>query len=283
VRQSISGCFSLSGLSVPVNETFGFSGGDGNGHQWSTAITVPFQAALTPLSISGIANAASFTQTYAPGMILSVFGAGIGAYGLPASTIPLPLYMAGVSAFFCKSANCTIGDEYYVPLYYVGPNQLNLQVPFEVTGRAQLLITTPYNPTGLSYSFSVSKTAPGIFMLEDGTSRVANGVSPAGTRGQAFTIYITGQGAVSPQVDDGYTPMADGLTETPKPTAAVSVTVGGIAASTTDGNWFVGIPGWSVGVTQINFTVPPATPMGTQPVVVTVGGVASTPAYMTVQ
>ena len=37
-----------------------------------------------------------------------------------------------------------------------------------------------------------------------------------------------------------------------------------------------------VGVTQINYTVPGNTPVGVQPVVVTVGGVASRPANLTV-
>jgi hypothetical protein len=46
---------------------------------------------------------------------------------------------------------------------------------------------------------------------------------------------------------------------------------------------FVGIPSWSVGVTQVNFTVPANMPLGNQPVVVTVGGVASAPVNLNVQ
>jgi uncharacterized protein (TIGR03437 family) len=54
--------------------------------------------------------------------------------------------------------------------------------------------------------------------------------------------------------------------------------VGGVPA-TID---FIGIPNWGVGVTQINFTVPAGVPLGPQPVVVTIGGVASPPVTLTV-
>jgi uncharacterized protein (TIGR03437 family) len=45
---------------------------------------------------------------------------------------------------------------------------------------------------------------------------------------------------------------------------------------------FVGVPSWSVGVLQVNFTVPLAAAPGPQLVVVSVGGVASAGAVLTV-
>jgi uncharacterized protein (TIGR03437 family) len=56
------------------------------------------------------------------------------------------------------------------------------------------------------------------------------------------------------------------------------VTVGGVPAQVP----FSGITPGFVGATQINFTVPPAAPSGPQPVVVTVGGVASRPLTLNV-
>jgi uncharacterized protein (TIGR03437 family) len=44
---------------------------------------------------------------------------------------------------------------------------------------------------------------------------------------------------------------------------------------------YIGVPTWSVGVVQINFVVP-AVAAGKQPVVVTVGGVASQAAYINI-
>jgi uncharacterized protein (TIGR03437 family) len=66
--------------------------------------------------------------------------------------------------------------------------------------------------------------------------------------------------------------------------ASISVTVGGVPASLTcTTGCFQGIPYGLVGVTQINFQPAPNTPTGRQPVVVTADGVASPPAYVTVQ
>jgi uncharacterized protein (TIGR03437 family) len=96
-------------------------------------------------------------------------------------------------------------------------------------------------------------------------------------------MFITGEGLVSPAVPDGENPDVAGLTSVPTPKQAVSVTVGGVAASNSDPNWFVGIPSWSVGVTQINFTIPAGVPSGRQPVVVTVGTTPTPPAYITIQ
>jgi uncharacterized protein (TIGR03437 family) len=56
------------------------------------------------------------------------------------------------------------------------------------------------------------------------------------------------------------------------------VTVGGAIANIQ----FVGIPDWSAGVVQINFVVPAGLASGQQPVVVTVGGIASAPAVLNV-
>jgi uncharacterized protein (TIGR03437 family) len=56
------------------------------------------------------------------------------------------------------------------------------------------------------------------------------------------------------------------------------MTVGGLAVTP----FFVGIPYGLVGVTQINFTMPPNLPAGDQSVVVTVGGVASPAAKLLV-
>jgi uncharacterized protein (TIGR03437 family) len=57
------------------------------------------------------------------------------------------------------------------------------------------------------------------------------------------------------------------------------MTIGGVKA-TLD---YVGIPSWSVGTLQINFTVPSSAPLGVQPVVVTVGTASSVAANFTVQ
>jgi uncharacterized protein (TIGR03437 family) len=63
------------------------------------------------------------------------------------------------------------------------------------------------------------------------------------------------------------------------PVQPTTVTIGGTAATMID---FLGIPSGLVGVTQINVQVPNGISAGAQPVVVTVGGVASAPATITI-
>src|ERR1035438_4362160 len=72
-RQSITGCMTLSSVSAPIYEAFNFSGPG-----WSTAINMSFQGPQAQLAVGGATNAASYAQTYAPGMIMAVFGTGLG-------------------------------------------------------------------------------------------------------------------------------------------------------------------------------------------------------------
>jgi uncharacterized protein (TIGR03437 family) len=86
---------------------------------------------------------------------------------------------------------------------------------------------------------------------------------------------------VSPAVATGAAPPSPGqvpVSGLPKPYADVKVYVNGVKAQTL----FVGIPYYLVGVTQVNFIVPPGTAAGTQPVVVVVADTPSNTAYLDV-
>jgi uncharacterized protein (TIGR03437 family) len=228
-----------------------------------TTVPVTFTiGASTTTSIGGVANGASFAHVYAPGMVLSVFGADLAPSTQLAGTLPLPMTMAGVSATVNGIA---------APLYYVSPLQLNIQVPYEtVTGTALLAVSN--NGQVATYSFPVTATAPGIYLGP--SSAITPNVS--GSRGQEYTLFVTGAGEVSPEIATGAAPTG---AQVPVPLGAVSMTIGGVAA-TLD---YVGIPSWSVGTLQINFTVPSNAPVGLQPVVVTVGSAASVAANFTVE
>jgi uncharacterized protein (TIGR03437 family) len=218
--------------------------------------------ASSAISVGGVANGASYQHVYAPGMLVSVFGTNLAGTAQLASTLPLPLTMAGVSATVNGVA---------APLLYVGPGQLNLQIPYETAAGTALLAV---NNSGLvaTYSFSVSASAPGLFTQnQSGTGPIT--ATSSGGRGQTFALYVTGAGEVSPPVATGAGPAG---TQVPVPLLPVSVTIGGVAAHLE----YVGIPVWSVGTLQINFTVPTNAPGGSQPVVVTVGS-ASSPAAAT--
>ena len=76
----------------------------------------------------------------------------------------------------------------------------------------------------------------------------------------------------------GLTQMNIQIPDVPAGELSLEVTVGGVDAATS----YVGVPSWSVGVLQINFTVPLTAAPGPQLVVVSVGGVASAGATLTV-
>jgi uncharacterized protein (TIGR03437 family) len=255
----------FSTLTVPTNVVFGFSGLDASGKQWSQTLSVPFDGPQTQLIIGGASNAASGQQSYAPGMLLSVYGTALGDFAQSAGTIPLPQYLAGFEA---SVNNVT------APLYYVGPGQVNIQIPYETQpGNTTLTVGNPY--VNVNFQLKIVPAAPGIFMSNGFTAAPFSSAAP----GQITTLFITGEGQVSPSLATGTTPSSGTpLSRLPKPQLPVTLTVAGQSA-TID---FIGIPSGLVGVTQINYEVPASTPLGVQPVVVTVGGVASQTANLTV-
>jgi len=180
--------------------------------------------------------------------------------------VPLPSTLVGVSAAINGVA---------APLYYVSPGQLNIQIPYETATNSAAVLTVNNNGQAASATFRVAAAAPGIFTDQNG----APVPDTSASRGHVITMFITGDGAVSPPLATGATPAAGTpVGNLPKPTQAVTVTVGGVKASIQ----FIGIPSGLAGVTQINYQVPAQIATGTAAVVVTVGGVSSAPANLNV-
>ena len=266
-HQSVSAQIGLSNLNVPANVAFTLSGVDAGGRQWSQQLSVPFQGLEPQLAVGGISNAASGQQVFAPGQIISVYGTALGDFAQSAGTLPLTMFLAGFEAEVNPASN--LNAVYPAYLYYVSPNQVNLQIPYEIpAGEATLTVGNPY--ANVTINFQVQLAAPGIFTTPDGLVNP----SSSGTPGQTLTLFVTGVGQLRPAIADGAAPTNNNS----KPVQAVTLTVGGVAAGTFS---YIGVPTWSVGVVQINFVVP-AVAAGKQPVVVTVGGVASQAAYINI-
>jgi uncharacterized protein (TIGR03437 family) len=216
--------------------------------------------------ITGLVNAASYTQSLAPGTVLSVFGTQLSPATQTAGVLPLPAQLAGVSV--------TINGV-TAPLYYVSSGQLNVQIPYETATNNVAVLRVNNNGQSTTAPVMISPAAPAIFM----DSKGGPVPSASGARNQVMTLYITGYGAVTPPLSTGAGP-ATGipLTALPAPVQTPTVTVGKVAAPIL----FAGVPWGFVGVMQINYQIPPTAPLGAQPVVVTIGGSASTPATLTV-
>ena len=217
-------------------------------------ITVPVMfvlGAASGISIAGVANPASGQNIGAAGMILSVFGAGLAGSAQTISANPLPFSAGSVTATVNNLA---------APLLYVSPNQVNIQIPYEVgAGPAVLGITNNGQVAG--FQFQVAPSAPGIYT--DGSGNLAGNASVQ--PGGVATLYLNGAGDVTPT-----------LGETIAPVMPLSVTVGGVPALLQ----FAGLASNNIGTTQVNFYVP-ASLSGVQPVVVTVGGASSPPVNVT--
>ena len=245
----------MSSLSVPTTVEFGFIGADASGAQWSRQVSAPFLGLPPTPVVKALTNTFSYDQRYAPGMLLTVWGSNLGAAPQGTAAVPLESYMGGFYALI---------NGLFAPLFYVSPNQVNLQIPYEVTPGPAVL--TVYTSAGsASFPFQIQASAPGVVLA-----------SSSGSQGQIYTLYLTGDGLVTPTVPDGSPPVG---TTAPRPRLPVTMTIGGVAAPIQ----FIGIPSWSIGATQINFQVPPNAPVGEQDLVVTVGTNSSTPVKFTVQ
>jgi uncharacterized protein (TIGR03437 family) len=214
--------------------------------------------------ISGLANAASFTQTYAPGMALSVFGSQLAPSVVGASGVPLPFSMAGVNAAV---------DGVPAPLYAVSPGQVNVQIPYETAANGTATLEIDNNGQATSLTFPVATAAPGIFTDQNGAI-IPDGIA---IRGQITTLFLAGAGGMTPTIPTGAAPdEGTPISNLPQPVQETTVTVGDIPAPID----FIGVPAGLVGVTQINFQVPNGVGIGTQTVVVTVSGISSAPANL---
>ncbi len=232
----------------------------------SISVAVTAVTSSGPPAISSLANGASFRQAFAPGMVLTIFGSNLADATWIAPGVPLALQADGVSV--------TIGTV-SAPLYYVSPGQLNVQIPYETPVNQPVTLTLTNNGHSATTTLTVASAAPGLFTDASGA------IVPASTvaRGAIVTLYLTGAGAVSPVIATGAAPAAGTpAAQLPAPLQATTVSIGGVNATVA----FVGIPTALVGVTQVNLRVSTSTPLGTQPVVVTVGGIASAPATITV-
>jgi uncharacterized protein (TIGR03437 family) len=248
-----SGSLSISAL-YSGDETYAVAAG-------TVSLTV---TAAIPLTLGVPTNAASFKPVYAPGMILAIFGTGLAGGIQSTPFVPLPTQLNGVVV--------TING-LLCPLYFISPSQLNVQIPYSVPIGSALLKVS-YNGQSASTSFTVTAAAPGIFT--DSTGAPAGTGNAIAKRGQTVTLYVTGEGAATPTPTTGSTPTTAAI---PVPIQTLSVTVGSVNVTNIP---FKGIPSWAIGATQINYAVPLTAPVGSQPVVVTIGGVPSAPVALTV-
>src|SRR5205814_812933 len=134
-----------------------------------------------------------------PGSLASVFGTNLAAATASGYIVPLSTTLGGTSV--------TVNGR-PAPLIYVSPSQINFQLPYEIApGPATVAVTTAApNP---SFSFTVSLSAPGVF-LSDASHAIAqnqdgslNNSGRGAAPGSILVVYLTGQGALDNAVATG--------------------------------------------------------------------------------
>ena len=195
---------------------------------------------------NGLVNAAtghssSSVPVAARGSIVTIYGSDFSATTVSANATPIPTQLPGTST------RVLFGDV-AAPLFYVAPTQINVQVPFEIpdVSSVDLIVQNEY---GASTPMKVTLLTqdPGVFSVIRQGSPVdaSNPILP----GDTITILATGLGSVLP-------PLPSGQAGPSNPAAVVAITplvrVGGLAVNV---NFAALAPG-SVGVYQINASVP---------------------------
>ena len=201
---------------------------------------------------SAVVDAAEFKAPVAPGSIVSIFGVGLGpwkglATGLQPGGSRLKTESNGVS-LTVNGVPC--------PLFYVSFNQVNCQMPFEVTGQTRVnLVATFAGITSPTEFARIAPVAPGLFqgaVANAITGRVISSALPA-RPGDYLVFYMTGLG----QVDGG------GITG--QVVAGPQRVSAGFRAQI---NWkdvpldYVGLTPGFVGLYQVNIRLPSDLPPG---------------------
>ena len=241
---------------------------------------VNFVVSTTPV-VQAIVNDASYAAgAVSPGELVTLFGTGIGPAtpgGMQSTVTP------GFVDTTVNNTSVTI-DNQPCPIIYVSLNQIDVQVPYEVTQGSNKTVAVTSGTTVSTGAVNIVPTIPGIFSSDgSGSGQAAAFTVTASTGamalnsaanpahiGDAVVLYLTGEGdyatSISPRTGLLITSALNPLPQlNPLPT----VTIGGVAAAVTYAGPVVGS---IIGLLQVNATVPAGATTGAAvPVVVTIG------------
>lgn len=266
----------------------------------SVTFSITATASTAPaISTGGVTSAGLSNppvQALSPNAIVTVFGKNFAPAGTATQAGlvngQLPTNVAGV---------CVEFGAVRAPIFAVYPSQINVQVPAVTPGNIPVQVITdcgtPQAIASPPVNVAAQATAPEFFYFTTNASgadpiaaisAVTGGYigAPGLIKGATFTpaksgdyltLFATGFGATNPSFAPGVLPSG-----TAAVTAPVSITFGGVKLAPAD-ILYVGVSQFA-GLYQVNLQVPAGVPDGDQPLVITVGGVASPPnAFITVQ
>ena len=214
-----------------------------------------------PVPIPSIASLGNLADggAVAPGSLIAITGSGFSTATVASGSLPLPATLGGI---------CATVNSIPLPLLQVSPTEIDAQLPYEVTGAANLVVDTPGGKTA-PFTVTVPPTAAAVFQngQAGGSSglpliyRAANNQLVDFTNpvhaGDVLVIYATGLGQTSPAAVSGAAAPA-------KPIESALVLPAVSLGATPLSVEYAGlVPGW-VGYYQINVAVPRSIKSGAQ-------------------
>ena len=178
-------------------------------------LSVSILIAQTPvptIGTGGVVNAASY-GALSPGGLASLFGTNLASS--PASaTAPLPTTLGGATVSVNGKA---------APLIYVGPQQINFQIPWETAVGNATVTMTANGVISNAVTVPILAAAPGVFFVSGNPSNRQNQAAiqnsdyslntpnnPA-LAGSPIIAYLTGTGPVTPAASTGIPAPLDSL------------------------------------------------------------------------
>jgi uncharacterized protein (TIGR03437 family) len=239
----------------------------------------------------GVVNDGSFAaQGVAPGSIVAIFGTNLASSLAITDTIPLSTKLGSVTSITF--------DNLPAPLYFVGPQQVNAQLPYASLGTntsatVNIVVTTSTG-TSAAQTVNVVPSLPGIFTVsqnglgqaiatDNNTGMIAappNSIAGLHTQpisissGHALVIWCTGLGPVTPSIADGANSInPDGSVTLRRTVNQPTVTVGGVPVKEV---LFSGLAPQFVGENQVDVLLGANTPTGNAvPVQIMINGITT--------
>jgi endo-1,4-beta-xylanase len=248
-------------------------------YQAKPAYQAMLDALTAPATISAadLLNSANYSGGgVAPGEIVTLFGARYGP-----STLATVQFEAAGRIATSLAGTQLLFDGVPAPVISTSSAQSSFIVPYAVSGQSSTAVQYVYQDAhSNTVTVPVVATAPALFSIDStgagpgailDTNYRLNSASNPAKAGDIVLLFATGAGAITPAATDGAL-IADTST---KPVATVTVQIGGQNA---DVQYEGGAPGLTNGLLQVNVVIPGGLSSGAQPVVLKVGGKASTAA-----
>ena len=211
-------------------------------------------------------DSASYQTGLSPGSLFSIFGPTNWVNReQTAGSSDLPTTMNGVMVSINGRP---------APLLYVGPNQINGQIPYETAASGAIAQVIANGISAAQIPFTVSSVAPRIFSGEgnlcisqndDGTLNASTNPAKAG---RYIGAYLVGIGAVTPSVSTGAPARSDPHSIPPGP---VSALLGGRSVIPT----FLGLVPGAIGLAVVDMAVPSDLASGLHSLSITFGNATS--------